>query len=272
MNVQSNSYTFIYASVMVIVVAALLAFVALSLQPQQQKNIDTEKKQNILASVGIKSTPLDAEKLFNQYVKESFVMNASGEKNENKAFDVNLVTEVKLISEMRKAENELAKNQGDKNTLEKLLTELKTKRQLPVYHCIKNDTNFYVFPLRGKGLWGPIWGYIALYDDFNTIYGAVFDHKGETPGLGADIDKPWFQEPFRKKTIFDESGNFVSIRVYKGGNGAAKLAGDTKHGVDAISGGTITSKGLEAMLHDCLIDYLPYIKQQQTSDTTNVIK
>ncbi len=111
-------------------------------------------------------------------------------------------------------------------------------------------------PVRGKGLWGPIWGYMALESDLNTISGAVFDHKGETPGLGAEINTDWFQEPFTGKTIFDESGKFVSITVVKGGADPSD-----PHGVDGISGGTITSKGLEEMLADCLAGYVNHFQE-----------
>ena len=236
MDRNSNAYTFLYASVMVIVVAAVLAFTAIKLQPIQEKNVEIEKKQNILSSVGIQSTPETAEKLFEQYITDSYVIDSEGNKKANEdAFTLKL-----------------------KKQLIKPIAE----RSLPIFECKKEDGTFIIIPVLGKGLWGPIWGYIALENDFNTIYGAVFDHKGETPGLGADINKPWFQDPFKGKTLF-EGDKFVSITVYKGGKGAAKMAGDTKHGVDAISGGTITSKGLEDMLLDCLISYEKYLKKNR---------
>ena len=111
-------------------------------------------------------------------------------------------------------------------------------------------------PLRGKGLWGPIWGYIALKNDFNTIAGAVFDHKGETPGLGAEINTTEFEQKFLNKQIFDQNENFVSVKVIKG-----IVKPDDLHSVDAISGGTITSKGLEDMIFNGLSSYLPFIKR-----------
>lgn len=238
MNVQSNAYTFIYASVMVVVVAAVLSFTAIKLQPIQQKNVEVEKKQNILASVGIASTPKDAEALFEKYITESYVINHKGEKQEGtKAFFINL-------------KKELAKNLENRN--------------LPVFKAkLEDKGEKIIIPVLGKGLWGPIWGYVALNEDYNTIFGAVFDHKGETPGLGADINKDWFQEPFKGKKLFGENGKFVSINVYKGGSGAAKNAGDLTHGVDGISGGTITSKGLEEMLRNCLGSYEGYFKQKK---------
>ncbi len=227
----SNKYILIYSAVMVIIVAVALTFVAVLLKPAQLNNIRVEKMQNILKSVNIESTPKNAEELFKKFIKESFVINTKGKLiNEIKAFDVDLYVEIK-----KKAE----------------------ERYLPVFVCIKDDgSRYFIIPLRGKGLWGPIWGYVSLKDDLNTIEGTMFDHKGETPGLGAEINTPNFQDQFIGKTIFDENNNFVSINVIKGG---AKP--DDKHGVDAISGGTITSKGLEAMIRDGMNPYVTYFKR-----------
>jgi Na+-transporting NADH:ubiquinone oxidoreductase subunit C len=227
----SNTYIFTFSIIMVVVVALLLSMAAMQLKPFQDKNVEVEKKQNILASIRIKSTVKDAVELYAKYITESYVLNNKGEKQEGvDAFAVEL-------------KNELGKPAAE--------------RMLPVYVGTLDDkTNAYVMPLRGKGLWGPIWGYISLQPDFNTVYGAVFDHQGETPGLGAEISYEWFQKPFYGKTIFKDSTEFVSIKVLKGG---AKK--DDPHAVDAISGGTITSKALEAMLDSCLIQYKPYFIQ-----------
>jgi Na+-transporting NADH:ubiquinone oxidoreductase subunit C len=113
-------------------------------------------------------------------------------------------------------------------------------------------------PLRGTGLWGPIWGYISLQPNMNTVFGAVFDHQGETPGLGAEISTEWYQKYFIGKTLFQDSTKFVSIKVIKGG---AKK--DDSHAVDAISGGTITSKALEAMIDTCLVQYKTFFIQNR---------
>lgn len=227
----SNTYIFIFSIVMVVFVALLLSLAALQLKPFQDKNIEVEKKQNILASINIKSTPQDAVELYAKYITSDFVVNNKGEKQEGiKAFPVEMKAE-------------LSKKAND--------------RELPVFVGTLDDgTNAYVVPLRGKGLWGPIWGYLSFKPDMNTVYGAVFDHQGETPGLGAEIATESFQKPFAGKQIFQDSTKFISIKVLKGGNTA-----DNIHAVDAISGGTITSKGLEAMLDSCLIQYKPFFIQ-----------
>lgn len=230
MDKQGNTYTFLYAAVMVVVVAALLAFISQTLKPRQTKNEEVAKKIEILKSVQIESTAADAEAKYEQYVGENaYVINMAGTKTEGDAFTVDLAKELKKAPE---------------------------DRAYPIYECRLDDGKVkYIIPVRGKGLWGPIWGYVALNDDKNTIYGATFGHKGETPGLGAEIDKEKFQEPFKGKTIFSESGMLVSIKVMKAGQSKG-----TNHEVDAISGGTITSVGLEDMLKDCLSGYEKFLK------------
>ncbi len=238
----SNTYIFVFAAIMVVIVAALLSFVAEELRPKQEKNVEVEKMQGILQSVGKTEGIKEAKdkntfviKEYNKYIKETYVVNSQGEILEGRdAF---------AITKDLKAE------------LDKPLEE----RGLPifVYESAESGKKF-IIPVRGKGLWGPLWGYVALDNDFNTIYGTLFDHSKETPGLGAEIVEPWFQADFKGKKIFDENGNFVSINVVKGG----AVEGDI-HGVDAITGGTITSKGLEAMLKDNLEPYVNYFKKQR---------
>jgi len=224
----SNTYIYTFSIIMVVIVALLLSVAAMQLKPFQDKNIEIEKKQNILSSIRIPSTTLDAVDLYSKYITESFVLNNKGEKQEGiDAFDIELKFE---------------------------LGKPASQRNLPVFvGSLDNGKKAYVMPLRGKGLWGPIWGYISLEPDMNTVYGVNFGHQGETPGLGAEIATDWFQKPFSGKTIFKDSTQFVSIKVMKGGAPA-----NDPHAVDAISGGTITSKALEAMLDSCLVQYKPY--------------
>lgn len=130
--------------------------------------------------------------------------------------------------------------------------------ELTLYICNSdNGEKFYVIPVRGAGLWGPVWGYVSLKDDYNTIYGAVFDHKSETPGLGAEISTDAFASQFGGKSIFDSNGNYVSVKVVKGGAKAG-----SQHEVDAISGGTITSQAVEEMLFKNINEYLDFFSSQ----------
>jgi Na+-transporting NADH:ubiquinone oxidoreductase subunit C len=234
MDRQGNKYTFLYASVLVIVVATVLAFVSEALAPIQQKNEEEAKMTDILRSVNIESTTADVAEKYNQYIGDKvFIVNYEGERlqtDAQTAFNIDLSKEVK-----------------------KTLSD----RQYPVYEChLDNGEIKYILPVRGKGLWGPIWGYIALNEDKNTIYGTTFDHEGETPGLGAEITNEVFQKQFAGKTIFNEDGELVAIKVVKGG-----APDDALHSVDAISGGTITSQGVENMLMDYFSGYEAFFKK-----------
>lgn len=227
---HSNKYIILYSTVMVVLVAVSLTFIAMGLKSRQEDNIRIEKMQNILASVHVEASVKDAIQAYEKYITHTLTVNSKGvEISGVDAFTVDLALELKKPVE---------------------------QQQLPIFIATLEDgLNYTIVPVRGKGLWGPIWGYIALKNDFNTIYGVVFDHKGETPGLGAEINTDFFEKPFENKQIFDAQGTFVSIGVIKGGVKEGDL-----HNVDAISGGTITSKGLEAMLKDCLKNYEEYFK------------
>ena len=224
----TNRYIFIFSSLMVIAVATLLSLAATLLQPAQEKNLEIEKKKSMLGSINILADRNNTEALYDKYIKDSFVLNSKGNIVDGlNAFDVVM-------------------NIEQKKTLE--------QQYLPVFNATPNDgEKITILPLEGKGLWGPIYGYISLKSDMNTIYGVNFDHKGETPGLGAEINTPAFMGMFPGKKLY-EDGKFVSIQVVKGG----ARPGDN-HGVDAISGGTITSKGLEKMLLDCIGKYNDYL-------------
>ena len=228
----SNRYIFIFSLVMVVSVAILLSLTALLLQPRQAMNVEVEKKMNILSSINIVSEKTDAVQLYDKYIRDSYVINTEGKHIEGaNAFTVGLRSEQK-----------------------KPLAE----QYLPVFIAVTdNGDTLHIFPLEGKGLWGPIWGYVALMPDMNTIAGATFDHKGETPGLGAEINTTPFENQFLKKSIF-EGGKFVSVRVVKGG---ADLS--DPHEVDGISGGTITSNGLEEMIRDGLFKYEKYFTENR---------
>ena len=227
MNRNSNTYTVIFAAVMVIVVAAVLAFTALSLRPIQAKNVEIEKKSQILRSINISSSQKDAEGLYDKYIVESFVVNATGEKVQGNAFTI-------------EPKNEISKPEAS--------------RELPVFVADVDGSKKYILPMYGAGLWGPIWGYIAVDENGDTVYGAVFAHQGETAGLGAEITKAKFADQFQGKNLFHD-GQFVSVAVLKSGQ---KVAG--QDAVDAVSGGTITSEGVSNMLFDCLKPYQNFLK------------
>ena len=215
MNKNSNTYIIIYSTVMVVVVATLLAVAAMALKSRQDANILNEKKEAILASLSA------ADQNYDEYIT-AYVVDAEGQQIEGQ------------------------------DPLQ-LLFDLKTafaEKTLPVFEA---QDGRIVVPVTGVGLWGPMWGYVALEQDRNTIAGIVLDHAGETPGLGAEVATPKHQAMYKGKTLF-EGDEFVSVSLRKGG------AKDPAHEVDAISGGTKTSDGVTAMLKNSLGAYLPLLK------------
>lgn len=232
MDRNSNTYTFIFSIIMVVVVAVVLSFIALKLQPRQEQNIRIEKKRNILSAINIESTAKTVGDIFDNYIIEQFAVDYNG----NILEDIDAF-ELEMSVEIRKERNSMT---------------------LPVFKAKMGDNSIrYIFALHGRGLWGPIWGYIALYDDMKTVYGAYFSHQAETPGLGAEIDTKEFQRQFNNKHIFNNDNKFVSVNVVKGG------LRNPNHEVDAISGGTITCNGLSDMIYDCLSLYLEFIERKK---------
>jgi len=273
----SNTYIFIFSAAMVIIVATLLSVINLQLKPIQTKNIEVEKMQSILSSVGVTSTKKNADEQFKKYITESYVINLNGEKVEGlDAFDVDLKEQQAYIEKMKNLKGLLTERrispfksfinkhfsvkEIDKKKIQESIQKENKRRLLPVYIYKQEKQVNYIFPVRGKGLWGPIWGYISLESDMNTIYGAVFDHKTETPGLGAEIKEQWFENKFKGKKLFTSDGNFSSIKIVKPGT-----TRPSSYNVDAISGGTITCKGLEAMMYDCLEGYAEFINNKKSN-------
>lgn len=228
MNVNSNGYTYTFATVLVVVVAVLLSATSLGLKGRQKSNVEQEKMQSILASIGVEVDRDAAEATYNEVITEVYTIQGGQVVSEDRAEAFNI--------DMAKA-----------------IKEGNMDRQVPLYVANHDNSKFYIVPLRGKGLWGPIWGYVALAEDGNTVVGATFDHKGETPGLGAEITTPMFTEQFVGKKIA-EAGAFQSISVVKAGTSSGDYM------VDGISGGTITSNGVGDMLSDCLAPYAAYLK------------
>ena len=218
MNRDSNAYTFGFAAAMVVVVASVLAFTASSLKDLQQENVRKEKMQNILATIGIEIDRDGAEVLFNTHITSQLALRNDGTVDES----VDPFSGIKLALELKKEP---------------------TQQRFPLYLADVEGASYYIIPLRGAGLWDAIWGYIALESDRNTIKGAVFDHKAETAGLGAEITQQWFMDRFVGEKVFDNDGKLVGISVSKTNNDPKDLD-KNDHEVDAISGATITGDGV----------------------------
>ncbi len=239
---DKNSYTILFAIGMVLVVGSLLAYLASALKPMITENERLEKQQNILYAMGVNNndgtsanfvSTEEAPKLFNQYIKKQLVIENGEVKEDEKAY---------LIDVKKQQANAKAGK----------------VRRLPLFVGEKDGKTFYIAPIRGKGLWDAIWGYVAL-DENMVVQGAYFDHKGETPGLGANIKQRFFMDDFIGEYLLDKDGNFKGIVVAKG-NADPKNINKTDNEVDAIAGATITGDGVTAMIKKDLKLYLPYFQ------------
>ncbi len=224
-NVNSNAYIIIYSVVMVVVVAVLLAVTSLSLQSRQNENMLNEKRQQIVKALG--ENPETAS--YADVVAEAVMLDKSGN----------------AIS---------GKSEAD---IFEALNDLTASFEAGEFPIFKAANGSVVIPVYGAGLWGPVWGYIALEADMNTVKGIVMDHQGETPGLGAEITTDKVQSSFVGKTIF-EGNDLVSVTMRKGG-------ATNNHEVDAISGGTKTCDGVNEMIKSGLTDYLPYLNANKSN-------
>lgn len=217
---NSNAYIVLYSTVMVVIVAVLLAVAALALKPRQDANDLNEKKRNILASLSAEGESYD------EFI-DAYVVDKQGNRVDGDVFA--------------------------------LLNDLPAAFAAGKFPIFESKDGRVVIPVTGMGLWGPVWGYVALEKDMNTIAGIIMAHKGETPGLGDEIATAKYQAKFVGKTIF-EGNKFVSVTLRKGG------AKDPAHEVDAISGGTKTSDGVTAMLYNSLKNYLPLLESKRQSE------
>lgn len=217
---NSNAYIVLYSTVMVVIVAVLLAVAALALKPRQDANDLNEKKRNILASLSAEGESYD------EFI-DAYVVDKQGNRVDGDVFA--------------------------------LLNDLPGAFAAGKFPIFESKDGRVVIPVTGMGLWGPVWGYVALEKDMNTIAGIIMAHKGETPGLGDEIATAKYQAKFVGKTIF-EGDQFVSVTLRKGG------AKDPAHEVDAISGGTKTSDGVSAMLYNSLKNYLPLLESKRQSE------
>lgn len=237
LNKESNIFMIIFSTILVVVMGSGLAVINQMTKPAQELNEELEKKQNILASIGVQATRKEAGDLFEKIIVGAVAINPEGQvltDNIQEVFDINLAYELKKTEDQRK---------------------------YPIFIADLNGEKKYIVAMRGKGLWDAIWGFVAVNADGATIHGATFDHKSETPGLGAEIREKPFQDQFVGKKILDPNGNFVSITVVKKGS-----VPKNEYNVDGISGGTLTSNGVDEMLRRFLGSFSKYFRQQMASE------
>ncbi len=243
MDRDSNLYTFLFATLMVLVVATVLAYTSQSLKGLQNENIRKEKMQNILSTIGINVTRDESEQLYKKYIIEELALKIDGSVNSK----INPFSDIVLAKEIKKDYKD---------------------QHFPLYIAEIDSEKYYIIELRGVGLWDAIWGYMSLKNDLKTIKGVSFDHKGETAGLGAEITKDWFKERFVDEKVFNDMGKLTGITVLKGNNDPNNQDKED-HEVDAISGSTITGDGVTNMIKERLNNYLPYFEKLNLNSMMN---
>lgn len=236
-NKDGNGYTFGFSIALVVVVGVVLSSISIGLEPYKKANVAVKKKMDILAAIGIDSDRTNGEELYEKYVEDSYVVSSTGEVQEN------------LPKEKTAFYLDVQKQFRDKKID-------KEDRLYPIFEANKDGEKLFVLPVVGKGLWGPIWGYLAIADDYSTIKGASFDHQGETPGLGAEIKQDFFETQFKGASISKEDGSYNEIKVVKSGGSSSEQK------VDGITGGTITSKGVEEMVNRTMKVYHKYFSKK----------
>ena len=242
---DKNSYTILFAVIMVVVVGSLLAGVAQGLSSRISENERFEKKQNILYTMGVNNNEgtgdisfipaSEVEAEFDKYITKQLVIQGDSVTEDPEAYLIDV-----------KHEESLAKK--DKNY----------QRRLPLFIGEKDGQTVYILPMRGKGLWDAIWGFVSIDKSF-VVQGVFFDHAGETPGLGANIKERFFMDPFKGENLMGD-GVFKGIEVAKGNNDPANTRKED-HRVDAIAGSTITGNGVSAMIKKDIAMYIPHLEK-----------
>ena len=241
-NTEKNVYTVVFAMVMVIIVGSLLAFLASGLSGKIKENERFEKQQNILYAMGVNENedegsvnfiPTDrVEEEFSNYITEQLVINGDQITKNDEAYLIDLKKEIALAKDGQ------------------------TPR-LPVFIGERDGKTFYILPMYGKGLWDAIWGFISVNEDM-VVQGVYFDHKAETPGLGANIKQRYFMDDFVGESILD-GDRYAGIAVAKGNNDPVNEIKDDNE-VDALAGATITGNGVSAMIRESMNLYRNYLE------------
>ena len=241
-NTEKNTYTIAFAAVMVVIVGALLAFMASALSAKISENERLEKQQNILYAMGVNENEgagsvsfIGTDKVaeaFNTYIKEQIILEGDKITKDPNAY----------LIDLKKEETNAKAGKT---------------RKLPVFIGEKDNKEFYIIPMRGKGLWDAIWGFVAL-DKNMIVQGVYFDHKGETPGLGANIKQRYFMDDFIGESILNND-NYVGVTVAKGNNDPTNETKDDNE-VDALAGATITGDGVSAMIKQSVALYKPFLQ------------
>ena len=225
LNTNSNVYTTLYAAIMVVIVAFLLVFVSQTLKERQTANVINDTKQQILSALNLRDQA-DVAATYDKVIIADALMQPNGK-----------------LMEYEGEFNTSYKSEFDNGNLHVFVADIDGEKK-------------FVIPMNGLGLWGTIWGYIALNDDRTTVYGVYFSHSSETPGLGGEIAGTKFQDRFPGKSVVENDE--VALKVVKYG----KADKSSQYEIDGVTGATITSTGVNAMINKVLTAYIPFLTKQ----------
>ena len=240
---HNNFYTFRFIAIITFAVSLLLALASTQLKELQEFNVQLDKKKNILKCIGKDVALMNTDAIIKEYKNNirNIILNSNGD------ITANIASE-----NLESVQN---KSTGQLNYF------IDNVEYLPAYKS--SNPEAFIIPISGKGLWSTLYGYFALEEDLNTVMGITFYKHCETPGLGGEVEKKWFQDNFIGKKIFDQTGELISIKVVKGKVNDVYSGEALNHGVDGISGATITSRGVTDFLKRDLLRYGQYIKNNR---------
>jgi Na+-transporting NADH:ubiquinone oxidoreductase subunit C len=233
MNRESNVYTILFSAIMVVIFALGLSLIHQTLRPKQIQNENVDTMRQILRSLNIEASAAEAEAKYAELIKNAYLIAPDGSK----------VVGTEGTQYYDRAFSAISRRDA---------------AGLPVFEANVNGNTIFILPMRGAGMWAPIWGYLAVNADGNTIFGATFDHTSETPGLGDAIATQAFGERYIGKRLF-QNGAFTSVSVVK--PGASSLRGEDY--VDGVSGGTITSRSVGVMMYQSIGAYENFLMNLQ---------
>ncbi len=245
---QSNTYIIVFTSILTVILGGLLSFTAVYLKPIQEKEVELETKKQILSAV-IDVSMLEKSKIAEIYKQriQSFVVDAKGNELSSNEYGAGKPEDIDISKQY------------------KLSKKSPQEMKLPVFKCMKKGSTTqieaYIVPVYGYGLWDNIWGFVAIKGDLNTLAGVTFDHRGETPGLGARITEKEVQNRYVGKKLYDNNWVLKSVNMLKGESNNNL----SEHQIDGMSGATITGNGVNDMLKNYIGYYEPYFKRLKTN-------
>jgi len=256
LDMGSNLKTYIFMGSITLISSVLLSYSYSSLKQLTEANIKFDIKRNIVKSAGYNIKEMSKDEIIKNYTDNvnEIILDSKNEKVSDVTWDQLIGVEDKKNGLTYFVEK---KDKIKFNLIEDKDSNTSIRKFLPLFY--HEEKNAYILPISGKGLWSTLFGFISIADDGNTVKGITFYKHKETPGLGGEVDKKWFQNNFIGKKIFNND-DLVSVKVAKGKSTALPEA-EWMHAVDGITGATMTSQGLTDFLIRDLRRYETFLRE-----------